>query len=139
MNFKEYITEKKSWVDAAQWVVKHHQYVYVNQKTNEFFPDEDKIKSKKGLVLLDAVTAGAMVQIMDALSKTSSKNKYKDIKDIIFNPPSFDEELRIRTHFNSSNYDLTPIIIVETILDCKLTIELTAKTYEDVREKLIIL
>jgi hypothetical protein len=58
---------------------------------------------------------------------------------LIFNPPSVEDELKIRGVFGSQSYDLTPIIIVDIIPKTKLTIELDAKIYEDVREKLIIL
>lgn len=68
-----------------------------------------------------------------------SKHQYKDINALIFNPPNFDEELIIRSTLVNSSYDLTPIIVLENIIDSKLTIELDAKTYEDVREKIIIL
>ncbi len=65
--------------------------------------------------------------------------KYRTVNELIFNPPSFDEELKFRTISTSSNYDLSPIIIVDKIPQTKLTVELDAKIYEDVREKLIIL
>jgi hypothetical protein len=66
-------------------------------------------------------------------------SNYKDLKELIFNPPSFDEELNIRTSIEPSNYSLSPIIVVKNIIDSKLTIMLDAKTYEDTKEKLIIL
>jgi len=62
---------------------------------------------------------------------------YKSIKELIFYPPTFEEELKIRSTLEPANYSLSPIIIVEKIIDSKLTILLNAKTYEDVREKLI--
>ena len=68
-----------------------------------------------------------------------SNKTYSSINELIFDPLNFEEELQIRSSLLSSNYDLTPIIVVENILDSKLSIELNAKTYEDVREKLIIL
>ncbi len=68
-----------------------------------------------------------------------SEKKYSDINDLIFNPPTFEKELQIRTLLTSTSYDLTPIIVVQNISDKKLTIELDAKTYEDVKEKLIVL
>lgn len=64
---------------------------------------------------------------------------YKNTKKLILNPPAFDEELKFRERFTSGNYDLTPIIILDNIPASKLTIELNATTYEDVREKLIII
>ncbi|MEA2090985.1 MAG: epoxyqueuosine reductase QueH [Campylobacterota bacterium] len=68
-----------------------------------------------------------------------SKLNYADIKELIYNPPSFDKELKIRERLNSQSYDLTPIIVLKNIPTKKLTIELDAKTYEDTKEKLIIL
>lgn len=64
---------------------------------------------------------------------------YKNIKELIFNPPRVDQEIIFRTNLSSSNYDLSPIIIVNEIPKTKLFIELDAKFYEDSREKLIIL
>ena len=63
---------------------------------------------------------------------------YKDVKELIFNPPSFEKELHFRNSLACGNYNLTPIIITTEIPHAKLTIELNAKTYEDVKEKLII-
>lgn len=38
---------------------------------------------------------------------------YKNIKELIFSPPTFEEELKIRSILEPSNYSLSPIIIVE--------------------------
>lgn len=62
---------------------------------------------------------------------------YKNIKELIFNPPSFEEELNIRASIEPNNYSLSPIIVLQTIIDAKLTVTLDAKIYEDTREKLI--
>ncbi|MBU1659109.1 epoxyqueuosine reductase QueH [bacterium] len=62
---------------------------------------------------------------------------YQNINALIFNPPSYEEELKLRNTLACGSYDLTPIIVVENISNEKLSIELDAKTYEDVREKLI--
>ena len=64
---------------------------------------------------------------------------YKNIKELIFNPPSFKEELKIRSTIEPNNYALSPIVVVESIIDSKLTITLDAKTYEDTKEILIII
>ena len=67
------------------------------------------------------------------------KTQYTKINELIFNPPSFEEELRFRHIVTSQNYDLSPIIIVNNIPNVKLTIELNVKIYEDVKEKLLVL
>ncbi|MDF1875175.1 epoxyqueuosine reductase QueH [Sulfurimonas sp. SAG-AH-194-I05] len=64
---------------------------------------------------------------------------YQAIKELIFNPPHFEKEMECRRAMLCDNYDITPIIVVKNIPDGKLSIELDAKTYEDVKEKLIIL
>lgn len=65
--------------------------------------------------------------------------EYKTVNELIFNQPSFDEELSFRAALTCTNYDLSPIIVVKEVPQTKLTITLDAKTYEDVREKLIII
>lgn len=67
------------------------------------------------------------------------KSEYKSINELIFNPPTFDEEVNFRNNLLSSNYNLTPVIVVDEIPASKLTITLNAKTYEDTKEKLIII
>ena len=65
--------------------------------------------------------------------------KYSNIKELIFKPLSFEEEIKLRYKITSNQYDLSTIIIVQEIIDSKLTVELNAKSYEDTKEKLIIL
>ena len=68
-----------------------------------------------------------------------SKRQFRSINDLIYNAPDFEEEISIRNKLLETNYDLTPIIIVQNISDKKLTLQLDTKTYEDTKEKLIIL
>ena len=68
-----------------------------------------------------------------------NNSEYKSVKELIFNPPSVEKELQLRDKIISEHYNLTPIIILKEIPQTKLTIYLDAKTYEDTKEKLIIL
>ena len=68
-----------------------------------------------------------------------SKNSYNDIKELLFDPPKWQDEIDIRESLVGKNYNLSPIIVVDEIPNTKLHIQLDAKLYEDVREKLIIL
>ena len=68
-----------------------------------------------------------------------SKRDYASVKELIFDAPSFEEDLLVRNALTNSSYDLTPIIVVQNVSVEKLTIQLDAKTYEDVKEKLIII
>jgi predicted adenine nucleotide alpha hydrolase (AANH) superfamily ATPase len=67
------------------------------------------------------------------------QSRLESVGKLIFNPPSVEDELKIRAIFGSQGYDLTPIIVVDEIPKVKLSIELDAKTYEDTREKLIVI
>ena len=71
-------------------------------------------------------------------NKQNSTN-YSSIKELIYKPLSYDEEFHFRMSIEQTNYALSPIIVVAEVPEGKLTITLDAKTYEDSREKLIIL
>lgn len=64
---------------------------------------------------------------------------YETIMELIWNPPSFQTEQKVRLALTGEAYDLTPIIVTDTdsIIDTKLAVELEANIYEDTREKLI--
>jgi len=68
-----------------------------------------------------------------------TNSSYKTIKELIFNPLHVEQELSLRANITDSNYNISPIIVVEKIIDSKLTIILKSKTYNDTREKLLIL
>jgi predicted adenine nucleotide alpha hydrolase (AANH) superfamily ATPase len=64
---------------------------------------------------------------------------YDSVKALIYSPPSFEEEQRVRAKITDSFCDLTPIVVVAVIPDEKISLQLDAKTYEDTRERLITL
>jgi len=68
-----------------------------------------------------------------------AKTNFNDVKELIFNPLSFKEELKIRDSIVENFYDLSPIIVVDEIIESKLIVKLGAKCYEDTKEKLIVL
>jgi epoxyqueuosine reductase len=62
---------------------------------------------------------------------------FTSLKELLFNPPSFKEELCIRTALANTPYDLTPIIVTETLPTEKITLTLDATAYADTQEKII--
>jgi predicted adenine nucleotide alpha hydrolase (AANH) superfamily ATPase len=64
---------------------------------------------------------------------------YGSVDELIYSPLSYEKELPLRTKIAGSIYDLTPIVVVETIPEGKITLQLDAKTYEDTKERLITL
>lgn len=68
-----------------------------------------------------------------------AQSHFESVQELIFNTPSFEDELKIRQQIVTLPYDLTPIIVVDAIPEGKLTLSLDAKTYEDTKEYLISL
>jgi len=64
---------------------------------------------------------------------------YKNILDLIYNPPPFSEEISLREKLINSSYDLSAIIVVESIPTSKVELKIDSKVYEDVQEVLITL
>jgi predicted adenine nucleotide alpha hydrolase (AANH) superfamily ATPase len=62
---------------------------------------------------------------------------YQNVKDLMFNPPTFESELNIRNKITNNQYGLSTIVVVDTVIDGKYEIELNALTYEDVMEVII--
>jgi predicted adenine nucleotide alpha hydrolase (AANH) superfamily ATPase len=64
-------------------------------------------------------------------------SSYKCVKDLIFNPPTFESELNIRQKITQNPYGLSTIVVIDEIIDGKYEIDLDAKIYEDVKEVII--
>lgn len=70
---------------------------------------------------------------------TACHTNYKDIKELIYNPLTIEEEVKLRERLGYGGYNLTPIFVTNEIVMTKVEITLDAKIYEDTREKLIII
>ncbi len=66
-----------------------------------------------------------------------SGSRYTTVRELIMRPPDFDTELLIRQKLIRSPYDLSTILVVDTIPNSKIEIYLKSKTYSDTIEKLI--
>jgi predicted adenine nucleotide alpha hydrolase (AANH) superfamily ATPase len=62
---------------------------------------------------------------------------YKNITELIFDPPLFEQEVKLRTGLGMESYDLSALLVVEEILSSKIEIILQSETYSDVKEVLI--
>lgn len=65
------------------------------------------------------------------------RSTYKSVKDLMFNPPTFESELNIRNKITNNPYGLSTIVVVDELIYGKYEIELDAETYEDVKEEII--
>jgi len=62
---------------------------------------------------------------------------YESVQALIFSPPSFDEELKVRHLLELDLFSLSAILIVDEIPTKKIEILCQSKTYSDVREILV--
>jgi len=74
------------------------------------------------------------LEILNKLLKTN----YNNIQDILYDPPTFEQELEIRSKIINTFYSLSPIIVVKDIdQNASYKLYLDAQTYEDTRESLV--
>ncbi len=67
---------------------------------------------------------------------TLAKRHYTNVKELIYQPLNFNDELEVRNSIISNQFDLSPIVVVDIIPEIKITLELNAKIYEDTKERL---
>ncbi len=68
---------------------------------------------------------------------TLANTEYKNIYELIYNPPLFNKELEIRNLLTQNPYDLSTIIILEQIINGKIEIYCDGKVFEDIKETII--
>ncbi len=73
---------------------------------------------------------------LDFYNYLSNRNYHK-MEDLIFNPPTFNQELVIRQKLIKNNYDLSLILIVKEIPTNTIEIVCQSYIYGDMREELI--
>jgi len=74
-----------------------------------------------------------------ATYNTLASTRYGSVRELIFSPPSFAKELAVRAQLTQNPYDLTPLLVVDTIIKSNFTLTLEAKSYTDTRENLVII
>jgi len=68
---------------------------------------------------------------------TLAHTQYLTVTQLIFHPPSFEEEVILRAKIGITPYDLSLILVVDEIPDKKIEIRCQSNTYNDVKEVLI--
>ncbi|MBV5321325.1 MAG: epoxyqueuosine reductase QueH [Sulfuricurvum sp.] len=68
---------------------------------------------------------------------TLTTSSYKNTKELMFNAPSVETEIALRTQLADSPFNTSAIIIVDTIPTEKISLLLETKTYEDTKENII--
>jgi len=65
--------------------------------------------------------------------------RYNKTAELLYHPPRFEEELKVRETIANSAYDAGAILVVDTVPETKIEISLRSHTYMDVRETLVLL
>lgn len=74
---------------------------------------------------------------LEFFNKLSNKN-YKSVTELMYNPLEFQNELQVRDFLTLNNrYDLSTIIILDTLTEKKISIFCSAKIYDDVQELIV--
>ena len=68
---------------------------------------------------------------------TLTSSAYKNTQELMFNAPSIETEIALRTQLTNNPFNTSAIIVVDTIPTEKISLVVETKTYEDTREKLI--
>ncbi|MDO9055456.1 MAG: epoxyqueuosine reductase QueH [Sulfuricurvum sp.] len=68
---------------------------------------------------------------------TLTSSSYKSAQELMFNAPSVETEMALRIQLTDSPFNISAIIVVDTIPTEKISLLLETKTYDDTREKLI--
>lgn len=63
------------------------------------------------------------------------KTNYKNVREILYNPPSIKKELKLRKYI-CGNYSLSPIIVLDKIQEVKAQICVKFILFEDIRHKI---
>ncbi|RBQ30074.1 epoxyqueuosine reductase QueH [Aliarcobacter vitoriensis] len=73
------------------------------------------------------------IETFNNLAKTS----YKNVKELLYNPIDFYDEINLRNEILKNPYDLSSLIVLDEIIDEKYEIEINSVTYEDIKEEII--
>ena len=68
---------------------------------------------------------------------TLANTAYKNVTQLLFSPPSFVDEVVLRSKLGITPYDISLIMVVDEIPSKKIEIRCQSKTYDDVKEVLI--
>lgn len=63
------------------------------------------------------------------------KTKYKNVKEMLYNPPSIKKELKLKKHL-CGDFSLSPIIVVDKIKNARTHIYVKYELFDDVRHKI---
>ncbi len=67
----------------------------------------------------------------------AAQTRYAHVQSLIFEPPPFEKEMQLRNKIFGSAYDLSALLVVETLPHTRIELWLESQTYPDTRERLV--
>ncbi|BBG66259.1 diacylglucosamine hydrolase like [Hydrogenimonas sp.] len=68
-----------------------------------------------------------------------SKSSYGSVKELIYSPPAEETDMKVREAAGLSRWDLSPLIVLETLPQSGVEIFIDSESHTDVREKLVVM
>ncbi|MGB5867256.1 MAG: epoxyqueuosine reductase QueH [Arcobacteraceae bacterium] len=120
-------------VTISKEVVPSYFLCYSTLKSNKSTGRVEKIINNIGYFNRDEIKFISL-NTFNNLANTD----YKSVLELVYNPLTFKEELKVRDNLTLNNsYDLSTIIVLQAIPEEKVSIFCDSKIYDDVKEVLI--
>ena len=132
LNYRLLSSNVKCKIENGKWINLIHYtlfYSYLDKKQRvriEYIKDNVGYSNRANIMFL---TIQKLNEILD--------KDYKDIKELYVKPLSIEEELRVRNFITKTPFNLSPIIILDNLIDKIMDIKIESKIYPDTREILI--
>ncbi len=120
------------------------KFIVQKQTVASYFIAYSTIKSKKAQGKIEYEKDGINylnkneVKIIDLNTFNSLANQtYTSVKELIFNPLTFEDEVKFRNKLLPNPYDLSCLIILDTIPQEKITIFCDGNIFEDTKDRIL--
>lgn len=119
-------------VSVGKEVVPSYFICYSSLKNKRANGKVEKIINNIGYLNRDEVKI-ITLEYFNILANTN----FTDIYDLIYNPPLFEEELKIRQELLKSSFDLSTLVVLKQLPTVKVMIECESHIFEDIRERIV--
>ncbi len=120
------------WVRVKKRVVPSHMLPYSVMKRRYTNGRVEVVEAGQGYFNREEVVFMTLARY-NALSG----RRYDSVVSLLFNPPPFEEEVKIRESAGLGPWDLSPLIVVEKIPEGRVEILIESVVWRDVREILV--
>ncbi len=125
---------KYGWVKQKGEILPSHILPYSYMKRRRCKGKTEYIEDGLGRLLREEI----LLLTLERYNRLISAD-YSCIRELIYAPPSFEEDLKVRDYLGMGTRDISPVIILERIPEGSLEVCIDSEIYPDVREKLVVM